>query len=639
MPPIMLQSLKAMRIAMLAGLCGLINTVVAESAPEQTGEIITSHGFALYGDLKYPKGFSHYDHVNPEAPKGGHLRLMGFGTFDSLNPYTLKGTSPFNTPGQFMYGFSELNETLLAGTGSYLPSGDEPQSAYGLLAESLSYPDDLSWVEFRLRKQAHFHDAHPIEAEDVVFSFETLIAHGHPRFQQALLNIQSVEALDRHTVRVSFKQAHQGANILRFGEMPVLPKHYWADKDFARASQQAPLLSGPYRLSKFDIGNSIELERVPDFWGASLNIYRGRFNFDRVSIHYYRDQTIAFEAFKAGEFDLYYDYTAKNWASAYDFPALKDGRVLKQEIHHKIPSGTQGFFFNTRRELFQDPRVRKALSLVFDFEWTNKNLFNDAYVRNNSYYPNSDFAAEGIPQGEELALLEPHRHQLPAALFAEPYSASASTGNGNMRQPIRTATRLLKEAGWRLVDHQLQHQQSGRLFEFEILIRQPGLKRVILPYIRNLEKLGITANLRLVDATQYKVRIDNFDYDMMTFVLSQGQAPSYEQRDYFHSSNRHTIGSQNYAGVDHPVVDALIEHVISARTRSRLVSAMKALDRVLLWQHYSVPNWHLNYHRLAYWNKFDQPASTPDFTLGVDRWWSQEQRTNTQDNASETRRP
>lgn len=612
-----------LNLCLLTCLFGAWGVQAAPHSPEKNKRV-NAHGFALHGDLKYAADFRHFDHVNPSAPKGGHLRLMGFGTFDSLNPYTLKGTSPFNTPGQFMYGFSELNETLLAGTGSYSPSGDEPQSAYGLLAESLSYPEDIAWVEFRLRKNAHFHDGHPIDAGDLVYSFETLIKHGHPRFQQALINVDNIEALAPDLVRVTFKKAGQRASILRIGEMPVLPEHYWSGKDFARSSQHAPLLSGPYRISEFDIGNHIELERVDDFWGASLNVYRGRYNFDRVSIHFYRDQTIAFEAFKAGEFDLYYDYTAKNWATAYDFPALNEGRVIKEEIEHTIPSGTQGFFFNTRRELFKDKRVREALSLVFDFEWTNQNLFNQAYLRNHSYYPNSDFAARGTPQGEELALLEPYRTQLPAALFEQAYQAPETQDNGNIRKQIRAATQLLKEAGWQLDKHQLKHGQSGKPFEFEILIRQSGLKRVILPYIKNLEKLGIRARLRLVDATQYKVRIDHFDYDMMTFVLSQGQAPSFEQRDYFHSSTRDTIGSQNYAGIAHPVVDALLEEVLKADSRTRLISAMNALDRVLLWQHYIVPNWHLNYHRLAYWDKFGKPGRDPAYVLGIDRWWSRE---------------
>ncbi|MDX1451597.1 MAG: extracellular solute-binding protein [Oleiphilaceae bacterium] len=583
----------------------------------------SAHGFALHGDLKYPPDFTHLDFVNPDAPKGGTLRLMGFGTFDTLNPYTLKGTSPFNTPGQFMYGFGELNETLLAGTGSYLPSGDEPQSAYGLLAESLRYPSDISWVVFTLREDIHFHDGHKIDAEDVVFSYHTLLKEGHPRFQQQLLGVERVVALSASEVKVTFKEPNRRANILRVGELPVLPQHYWQDKAFT-SSEHPPLLSGPYKVGKFEFGKYLELERVPEFWGAKHPLYRGRFNFDLVRIDYYRDQTVAFEAFKANEFDLYYDYTAKNWAAAYDFPAINNGDVIKREISHAIPSGTQAFFFNTRRAPFDDARVREAISLMFDFEWTNKSLFNDAYTRNHSYYPNSDFSARGLPSDAELRLLEPLREHLPHALFSQAYAPSQTKGDGNIRVQMRRAMQLLNEAGWILKDQKRVHAESGKPLEFEILLRQAGIQRVVLPFIKNLERLGITASARLLDTAQYKNRIDHFDFDMMTFVLPQGNAPSYEQRDYFHSANRDTVGSLNYAGVAHPAVDALLEHVLAASSREELVTAMRALDRVLLWQHFTIPHWHLNYHRLAYWDRFAQPETQAPLILGVENWWLQQ---------------
>ena len=580
-----------------------------------------SHGFALHGDLKYPKNFKHFDYVNPSAPKGGKLRLMGFGTFDSLNPYTLKGTSPFNTPGQFMYGFSELNETLLAGTGSYSPSGDEPQSAYGLLAESLTYPKDYAWVKFNIRTNATFHDGVEVTAADVVFSYHTLIEKGHPRFQQSLLNIASVEALTNKEVLVRFTARHQGANILRIGEMPILPMHYWQDKDFESASQIPPLLSGPYELGSVDIGNSITLKRKADFWGKDLNLYQGRYNFDKISIDYYRDQSIAFEAFKSDEFDLYYDYIAKNWASAYNFPAHLKGKVLKREIKHHIPSGTQGIFFNTRLELFKDERVRHAISLMFDFEWTNKSLFNGAYLRNTTYYPNSDFAAQNQASDAELKLLRPHQKQWPRHNLEKVIPTPKTKGNGKLRPQIKQALALLKGAGWQINNNILTHQDSGKTFTFELLIRQAGLKRVILPFLKNLKRIGITGELRLVDTSQYKARIDHFDFDMMTFVLSQGNAPSYEQRDYFHSSTANIPGSQNYAGIQNPLVDTLIENVLSSQTRGSLITAMRALDRVLLANHYIVPNWHLDYHRLANWDRFEQPKQQPRYTLGIDSWW------------------
>lgn len=585
-------------------------------------EIVTEHGFALYDDLKYSKNFSHFEQANPKAPKGGTLRLMGFGTYDTLNPYTLKGISPFNTPGQFIYGFSELNETLLIGTGSYSPSGEEPQSAYGLIAESISYPKDIAWVEFQIRDYAHFHDGHEIDAEDVVFSFNTLIDKGHPRFQQKYINVQRVQAVNKKRVRFEFKQAGQRANILRVGELPVLPKHFWSNKDFERSSEITPLLSGPYTIDQYQIGRTITFKRVPEFWGKSLNVYQGRYNFDRVIIDFYRDQSVAFEAFKSGEFDLFYDYTAKNWATAYDFPALHNGKVIKQEIKHRIPSGTQGFFFNTRNSLFKDRRVRKALSLMFDFEWTNKALFNSAYTRSSSIYPNSHFSASGTPSSEESALLTPFKNQLPTELFTQSFNLPITNGNGRIRNETKQATALLKQAGWELNQTRLIHNKTGEAFEFEILVRQAGIQRVLLPYIKNLEKIGVKATIRLLDAAQYKTRLDQFDFDMMTYVLSQGLAPSYEQRDYFHSSTSMINGSENYAGVNHPAVDAMIDHVLTATNPTQLKTAMRALDRVLLWQYYIVPNWHLNYHRLAYWDKFERPEMQPPYKLGVENWWS-----------------
>lgn len=592
-----------------------------------SAKIIESHGFALHGDLKYPADFTHFDHVNPDAPKGGQIRLMGFGSFDSLNPYTLKGTSPFNSPGMFMYGFSELNETLLVGTGSYSPSGDEPQSAYGLLASKIKYPEDYSWVEFTLRKGTYFHDQHLIDSEDIVFSYNTLMTKGHPRFQQSLSGVKSVTAIDPRTVRVEFVRAGQPANILRIGELPVLPSHFWRDKEFEKSANLIPLLSGPYKVSQFKIGQNLTLEREEDAWytklkGGELNIYKGRYNFDRIIIDFYRDQTIAFEGFKSDSFDIFYDYTAKNWAMGYDFPAIRQGKVKKTEIKHNIPSTTQAFFYNTRRKIFQDVKVRKALSLMFDYEWTNKALFNGAYKRNNSYFPNSPFEAQNLPSKDELKLLEPHRESLPKQLFSSSFALPKTSGDGNIRKLQREALTLLRDAGWKLRDGSLINVSTGEPFTFEILIRQAGIQRIILPYVQNLKKIGITAEPRLVDTAQYKVRLDQFDYDMTTVSLSQGHAPSYEQRDYFHSETVNIEGSKNYAGINDQVVDKLIEEVINSHSRDKLVTAMQALDRVLLWRHYSIPNWHLDYHRIAYWDRFGMPEKQAPYILGVESWWS-----------------
>lgn len=597
-----------------------------ENMPLSTENITEAHGIAIYGEPKYSGSFPHFDWVYSDAPKGGKLRLMGFGTFDSLNPYTLKGTSPFNTPGMFMYGFSELNETLLIGTGSYAPSADEVQSAYGLLAKTIRYPENFSWVEYDLRDNARFHDGHRIDASDVVFSYQTLTKKGHPRFQQNLFDVQSVKKVSEHSVRFTFKEGTGKQAIFRTGEMPILPEHFWRDKDFETSSEITPLLSGPYKIGDTKMGSRFTLERVDDFWGRDLNVYQGRFNFDEVVIEFYRDQAVAFEAFKSNEFDMFYDYTAKNWAQGYNFPALEKSDVIKEEIAHSIPSGTQGFFFNTRKDLFQDRRVRKAIAELFDFEWINSSLFHGAYERNLSYYPNSQYASSGLPSEDELTLLDPFKDSLPTEVFDTPFAFIESNGNGNIRNKLRLALKLLRDAGWSLNDGKLTHIESGRVFEFEFIYRQAGLERVIMPFLKNLERVGIIAKPRLVENAQYKARLDSFDFDMMTFVLSQGNAPSYEQRDYYHSDVVSVNGSLNYAGIENRAVDALIAKLLKAKSEAEVVTIMHALDRVLLNEHFIVPNWHIGKHRLAYWNKFRRAKATLPYKLGTENWWVMEKK-------------
>jgi len=581
-----------------------------------------SHGFALYGDLKYPLSFSHLDYVNPTAPKGGKIKLMGFGTFDTLNPYTLKGISPINSPGQYVYGFSEETDSLLIGTEGVSRSGDEPQSAYGLIAESVSYPDDISWAIFKIRSIAQFQDGHKIDADDVLFSWKTLIDKGHPEFRQKLKGIKQVEKVDNRSIKVIFKQANSGADLLRFGEMPILPEHYWQNKNFSKTTLTPPVISGPYKIESVSAGKFIIFARNKSYWAKDLAILKGRYNFDKVQFDYYRDQTVAFEGFKSSEFDAFIEYTAKNWAAGYNFPALLNKDVIKTEIPHRIPSGTQGLFFNTRRAQFSSVEVREAVSLLFDFEWTNRNIFHNAYTRNKSYFPNSVYdSSTTTPNKAELAYLAPYKNELPPSLFKQPFSPSQHPGSGNIRKQLKKALALFKEAGWTLNKGKLYNNKTNKPYEFEILIRQPGMKRVIEPFIENLRKAGITVTTRLVDANQYKVRLDNFDYDMTTFVLSQSLSPSHEQRIYFHSSMVNVKGSKNYAGIAHPAIDALTEQIVRAKTREELISTTKALDRILLWNHYIVPNWHLNYHRIAYWDRFEKPEEQPPYKLGFENWW------------------
>ncbi|WP_278621263.1 extracellular solute-binding protein [Ectopseudomonas oleovorans] len=581
--------------------------------------ISESHGYAQFGTLKYPASFSHFDWVNPDAPKGGTLRIMASGTFDTLNPYTFKGSSPISTAHFLQYGANELNEPLMVGTGAYDPSGDEPASSYGLIARSVEYSEDRSWVVFNLRPEARFHDGKPITAYDVAFSYRLLRNDGHPQYRTNLQEVKRVDILGRHRIRFVFKRTGNPLLILRLGELPVLPQHYWKDRDFKSTTFEAPLGSGPYRIVQVVPGRRLVFERVKDWWGKDLPVNRGKYNFDRVEVEFYRDNHVAFEAFKAGEFDFYIENQAKNWSNGYRFPAVTRGEVIRAEIPHQIPTQTQALFMNTRRDLFSDRRVREALGLMFDFEWTNRTLFNNAYVRAASYYPNSEFSATGKPEGAEWLLLSPHRDKLPARLLTEPPTQPVTDGRGIPRETLRRALGLLADAGWKPSGQELRNARGQRL-EFEIMLVNPSLERILQPYTANLASIGIRANLRTVDRAQYKQRLDQFDYDMILLTLPQNLSPGLEQSLYFHSSQVNIKGGKNYAGVNDPVVDEMIDKLLSAQTRDEQVAATRALDRVLLWQHYSIPNWYINYHRLAYRNRFAF-VTTPPYTLGLRTWW------------------
>ncbi|BAN49408.1 extracellular solute-binding protein [Metapseudomonas resinovorans] len=581
--------------------------------------LIESHGYAQFGALKYPANFEHFDWVNANAPKGGTLRVMAFGTFDTLNPYTFKGTSPVSTPNFLQYGVTELNEPLMVGTGQYDPSGDEPASSYGLIAKSVEYSEDRSWVVFNLREEARFHDGKPITAFDVAFSYRTLVKNGHPQYRTSLQEVKRVDILNRHRIRFVLKRAGNPLLILRLGEMPVLPQHYWKGRDFKATTFEAPLGSGPYRITQVKPGRSLVFERVKDWWGEKLPVNRGKYNFDRVEVEFYRDSNVAFEAFKAGEFDFYIEHQAKNWANGYRFPAIARGEVIRAEIPHQIPTQTQALFMNGRRAVFEDRRVREAMGLMFDFEWTNRTLFNNAYMRASSYYPNSEFSAVGKPEGHEWLLLSPHRKTLPDALFTQPFQVPTTEGRGIPRETLRRALGLLADAGWKLSGQRLVNDR-GEPLRFEILLVNPNLERILQPYRENLADIGIDVSLRTVDRAQYKQRLDHFDYDMILMTLPQTLSPGLEQYLYFHSSQVGVKGSKNYAGVANPVVDEMIDKLLGAQSRDEQLAAARALDRTLLWEHYSIPNWYINYHRLAYRNRFAF-VTTPPYTLGLRAWW------------------
>ncbi|WP_336352909.1 extracellular solute-binding protein [Pseudomonas atacamensis] len=591
---------------------------LALSSPA-SATITESHGYAQFGTLKYPARFTHFDWVNPQAPKGGTLRVMAFGTFDTVNPYTFKGTSPVTTANFLQYGINELNEPLMVGTGQYSPSGDEPASSYGLIAQSVEYSEDRSWVVFNLRPEARFHDGAPVTAYDVAFSYRTLLKDGHPLYRTALQEVLRVDILNKQRIRFVLKRSGNPLLILRLGELPVLPQHYWKDRDFKATTFEPPLGSGPYRITSVTPGRQLMFERVKDYWGKDLPVNRGKYNFDRMDVEFYRDSDVAFEAFKAGEFDIYIEHQAKNWVNGYNFPAIRRGEVIKAQIPHQIPTQSQGLFMNSRRATFADVRTREALGLMFDFEWTNRALFSDAYKRTTSYYPNSEFSASGLPVGHEWLMLKPYMEQLPARLFTEPFSLPKTDGRGIPRETMRKALALLAEAGWKLHGQRLQ-DKDGQPLRFELLLVNPSLERLYQPYIENLNSIGIDARLRTVDRAQYKQRLDQFDFDMISMTLGQTLSPGLEQWQYFHSSQVNVKGSKNYAGIANPVVDHLLEQLLAARTRDEQVAAGKALDRVLLWHHYSIPNWYLNYHRLAYRNRLAF-VTTPPYTLGLSAWW------------------
>ncbi|MFB1010525.1 MAG: extracellular solute-binding protein [Thiopseudomonas sp.] len=581
--------------------------------------VTLSHGFARFGRLLYPASFRHFDWVNPDAPQGGQLHLMALGTFDSLNPYILKGTSPIGTGDFYQYGVSELNAPLMVGHGVFDPSGDEAASAYGLVAESIQYADDLRWVVFNLRPQARFHDGQPITASDVEFSWRTLLEHGHPQYRNILKDVERVEILAPLRVRFVFRQPASRQQILSLGELPVLPAHWWQQRDFSQTSFEPPLGSGPYRITAVKPGRSLRFERVANWWGNDLPVNVGKYNIQRIDVDFYRDRHVAFEAFKAGNFDLYIEHQAKNWATGYRFPALERGELIRAEIPHQIPAPLQALFFNTRRAPFDNPQVREALAILFDFEWTNRSLFNSAYQRTTSYFPNSPFASRDIPQGAEWLLLKPWRQQLADSFFQQPFQVPVTDGRGISRDSLGRALGLLQQAGWKLRQQGL-HNSQGQPLALEILLVNPGMERILQSYVQTLRRTGINARLRTVDRAQFKQRLDAFDYDMTLLVLPQSLNPGPEQWLYFHSSQAAVRGSKNYAGIQDPMVDALLEAASRARTENQLQAAMQALDRTLLWQHYIVPNWYISQHRIAYSTRLKHPQ-IPPYTLGLRAWW------------------
>jgi len=574
--------------------------------------VLSGHAMTMFDNEtpKYTAAFTHFDYVNPTAPKGGTLRLAVEGTFDSFNSFIPKGNA----------ASTGSVETLLVN------SADEPFTAYGLVAESMEWPADRSWVIFNLRPEARWHDGTPITADDVVWSFETLVEKGMPFYRYYYSAINSAEALNKHRVRFIFKESGNQELPLITGQLPVLPKNYWESRDFSATTLDPPLGSGPYRIQKFEAGRYIVQERVTDYWGADLPIRRGMNNFDIIRTEYFRDATPIRLALKAGDIDFRLENQSKAWADDYNVTVVDEGLLNKEMVPHRQPTGMQAFVMNTRRTLFQDPRVRQALGYAFDFEWSNRTLFNDQYNRTNSYFSNSELASSGLPKGEELALLEQFRGRMPDAIFNQVYKIPVTDGSGRPRENLRKATALLIDAGWIVRDLKLINKATGVPFRFEVLLSSKAFERIVLPYTQNLRQLGIDAKIRLVDRTQYMERYRQKDFDMMVAVWGQSETPGNEQREYWGSDAADSVGSRNLAGIKDPVVDELIELLVKSDSREQLNVRTRALDRVLLWGHYVVPHWHIRADRVLYWNKFSRPATPVRSGVMTSRWWYDTQK-------------
>lgn len=573
----------------------------------------SSHGIYVYGGLKYPANFSHFDYLNPNAPKGGTAKIAALGTYDNLNPFIIKGVAASDV--------SLLFDTLMQ------QSVDEISSAYGLIATRATVARDGSHVIFYLHPTAKFHDGSNITAEDVAFSFDTIKTKGHPAYAAHFKDISKATVLNRHSIRFDFSDAKNRELPLTISQLPILSKAYYQKHDFEKTTLTPPLGSGPYRVKAVDAGRSITYERNPDYWAKDLPVNRGRYNFDLIHVDYYRDATVAIEALKAGEYDFRRENISKNWKKAYNIPQITDGRMIKEEIPDGVPTGMQSFVFNLRRPDFQNPRIREAISLAYDFEWANAQLFHGAYSRNTSFFGNSIFASSGLPNKAERAILTPWKKDIPARIFTTAYAPPKNDGSGNARTNLLKAQKILEEEGWVLRNMQRINPTTNQPVEIEFLLVSPSFERVVAPFIRNLKKLGITGHIRTVDSTQYIKRFQSFDFDMMVHWFTQGPYPGNELINYWHSSTAEVVGSQNIAGVKNPAVDALVERVLNAKDLNELTTASHALDRVLLWNFYVIPQWFSRSHRVIYWNKFSRPAITPPYALGfLDSWWVDEEK-------------
>jgi microcin C transport system substrate-binding protein len=567
------------------------------------------HALSLMGQPKYQAGFKHFDYVNPDAPKGGFVRMGAQGSFDNFNIFVS------GIKGEIDDGIGQIYDTLM--TSSY----DEVGTEYGLLAESVRHPADKSSVTYRVRGEARWHDGKKVTPEDVVFSLETFKKHS-PKYAFYFKNVIRAEKTADNEVTFTFDQAGNRELPQIVGQLPILPRHDWVSKDPSQTTLAIPLGGGAYRLKSFEPGRQSVYERVPDYWGKDLPVNKGKHNFDKITFEYFRDSTVLLEAFKGDQYDWRNENVARNWATAYDIPSIREGRMIKQEFPIRASGVMQAFVFNLRKSKFQDERVRRAFNLVFNFEDINRTLFFGQYTRINSYFSGTELASSGLPEGEELAILESVKDKIPASVFTMPYTNPVNSSGEAVRDNLREAVRLFREAGYEQRDGKMV-SKNGEPLTAEFLSFDPSFERFVLPYAQALARIGVTLTPRIVDTAQYGNRVRQFDFEMMMHSWGQSLSPGNEQRDIWGSASADSPGSQNIAGIKNQGVDALVEKVIFAKDRSTLVAATRALDRVLLAHHFIVPQWRSSVTRAAYWNRFSHPRTLPHYNTPAfpTIWW------------------
>ena len=572
--------------------------------------VIKTYGMSRNGELKYSENFKHFDYVNPDAPKGGSMKRVSIGTFNSLNPHLLKGIAPA--------GITMIYDSLL------VKSDDELASYYGLLAETIEYPEDNRWVQFNIRPEAKWHNGTPVTADDVVFSFNTILDKGNPIYRSYYKNVEKIEKISTKSVRFYLKKPYTQEVKIMCGLLPIISKDYYTENDFNETNMNFPLGNSAYKIKSVAQGKFITYERVKNYWGKDLAVNQGKNNFDTIKYDYYRDSAVAIEAFKSEDYDFRYENIAKFWNTAYDgMTEIADGQVIKEEISHKKPTGLQAFVFNLRKDKFKDKRIRKAINYLFNFEWTNKNIFHSSYKRAKSYFPNSEYASSGIPKGKELEILNEFASELPAELFAKEFSLPQSEKGRRKqnRKNIRIASRLFTQAGWVAKNGKIIDPKTQKQAEINFLITSKAFSRVLLPMKHSLNMLGIKCKIIMLDNAEYLNRVNNFDFDIVVKYFFRNVVPGTEQVSYWHSKEADVKGSHNIIGIKNPVIDYLTEQIVQNQGKKDLIYIVRALDRVLLWEYYLIPNWYTNLFRIIYWNKFGRPYKQPPYALGLDNWW------------------